>query len=248
VRRGAQALAGLDGEEILRAWEAAAAAEPLGRSAAVLREVLPDLPVDAEALPVGGCDTLLLALRVGTFGAALSGVTSCPDCDADVDVDADAAAVLAGLPAVEADCAREQQLEHGGYRVRYRLPNTTDLHNAADADDPVAAIAERCVHSAERDGVAVAFADLPEDVLGDVAAHMAASDPGADVRLRVCCPECGAEWSARLDLGAIFHAELTGAALQILGEIDELASRYGWSEQQILALSPTRRRTYLQLR
>ncbi|HEY6575140.1 MAG TPA: hypothetical protein VI029_09415 [Mycobacterium sp.] len=248
MHAGAQPLAGLDGEEILRAWEAAAVAKPVGRSAAVLREVITDLPVDATALPVGRCDTLLLALRVGTFGSPLSGVSSCPACDAAVDVDVDLAEVLACLPPVDTDYADEYVLGHGDYVVRYRLPTTADLLSAADADDPAVRIAARCVSSIEKSGAAVVLADAPPDVLAEIGEHMSAADPAADIRLGVRCPECATEWSALLDVTAIFHAELTGAALQIISEIDELASRYGWSEQQILALTPTRRRTYLELR
>ncbi|AGB26704.1 hypothetical protein Mycsm_06567 (plasmid) [Mycobacterium sp. JS623] len=247
MRPGAAPLAGLGGEEILRAWEAAAATEPLGRSAAVLREVLTDLPVDAAALPVGRCDTLLLALRVGTFGSRLSGVSSCPACDADVDVDVDIDAVLSSLPPLDTAYAEEYELQHGGYTVRHRLPTTADLLAAADADDPAVRIAQLCVRTIEPDGV-TAVAELPPEMLAAISEQMAAADPAADIRLGVSCPECASEWSAPLDITTIFDAELTGAARQIIAEIDQLASRYGWSEQQILALSPTRRRTYLELR
>jgi hypothetical protein len=248
MRAGAQPLAALDGEEILRAWEAAAVAEPLRRSAAVLREVLTDLPVDADALPVGRCDTLLLALQVGTFGSPVSGVSSCPGCGADVDVDVDLAAVLACLPAVETEYPEEYVFDHNDYTVRYRLPTTTDLLAAVDDDDPAAQISARCVSSIEQRGTVIALGNAPADVLADIAEHMAAADPAADIRLLVSCPDCAADWSARLDISAIFHADLTAAAWEILNEIDVLASRYGWSEHQILALSPTRRRTYLELR
>jgi hypothetical protein len=248
MRAGAQPLAGLDGEEILRAWEVAAAAKPLGRCAAVLREVLTDLRVDVTALPIGRCDTLLLALQVGTFGARLSAVSSCPACDGEVDVDTDLAEVLACLPPVDADYAHEYTFGRSDYVVRYRLPTTADLLAAADADDPAVRIAARCVSAIEQDGTPIAVADAPPDVLADIDQHMSAADPAADIRLGVQCPECANEWSAPLDVTAIFHAALTGAARHLISEIDELASRYGWSEQQILALTPTRRRTYLELR
>jgi hypothetical protein len=248
MRRAAQPLAGLDGEEILRVWEASAVCEPLGRCAAIVGEVLTDLPVDAAQLPVGRCDTLLLALRVGTFGSRLSAVSSCPACDADVDIDADLDLVLSSLPPADADYAEQYVAEDDGCEARYRLPTTADLLAAADSDDPAGCIAERCVASIRQNGTAVALADAPPRLLGCVSEQMATADPAADIRLRVSCPECGTEWSARLDITAIFDAELTGAAWAILREVDELASRYGWSEQQILALSPTRRRTYLGLR
>jgi len=246
MHTGASPLAGLGGEEILRAWEAAAATEPPGRSAAVLREVLTDLPVTAEALPVGRCDTLLLALRVGTFGSRFSGVSSCPGCGVDIDVDIDIGAILNALPSPDMSYAEEYLHRDGDYVVRYRLPTTADLVAAADADDPATRIAQRCL-TAVACG-AEALAEAPAALLASVAEQMSAADPAADIRFTVSCPDCATEWSAPLDVAAVFDTELTAAALQILHEIDELASRYGWSEQQILALSPTRRRTYLELR
>ena len=246
--RSAGPLAGLDGAELLRAWEAASAVAPVRRAAAVLGTVLTDLPIDADLLPIGSCDTLLLALRVGTFGGQLSGVTSCPSCGAEVDLDVDAAAILASLPAVEAVGLEPDPVQHGDHVVRFRLPTTADLAACAGSGGAAERILARCITCAARSGVAVDTDALPTDVVAAVANAVAAADRPADLRLRTQCPACGAEHSARLDIADFFVAELTAAAQALLVEVDELASRYGWSEAEILALSPTRRRTYLELR
>lgn len=246
--RSAVPLAGLDGSELLRAWEAISVVDPVRRSAAVLDAVLTDLPTPAESLPVGSCDTLLLALRVGTFGAPLSGVTSCPSCEADIDLDVDAADILASLPAVDAAPAEPDPVRHGEYTVRFRPASTADLVACAWRDDADEQILARCITDARRGDEPMPIDALPADVLDAVADALAAADEAADLRLRASCPACGDEHATRLDIAEFFVAELTAAATALLVEVDELASRYGWSEAEILALSPTRRRGYLELR
>jgi hypothetical protein len=246
--RSAGPLAGLDGPELLRAWEAASRVAPVRRAAAVLDAVLEDLPFTAELLPVGSCDTLMLALRIGTFGGWLSGVTSCPSCGAEADLDVDVAAILARLPAVDPADSEADPVQHGDHVVWYRLPTTADLVACADHPDAAMRVMARCITGATLAGEDADPADLPADVLAAVADAMAAGDQAADLRLRTECPACGDEHAARLDIAGFFVNEITAAALTLLAEVDELASRYGWSEPEILALSPTRRRTYLELR
>ena len=54
-------------------------------------------------------------------------------------------------------------------------------------------------------------------------------------------------WQAALDVAADFWLELHAWARGMLREIHTLARAYGWREADILALSPARRRHYLQL-
>ncbi|MGH8445497.1 MAG: hypothetical protein ACREVL_09520, partial [Solimonas sp.] len=55
------------------------------------------------------------------------------------------------------------------------------------------------------------------------------------------------EWPALIDIAEALWQELRSRAEKILLEVDALASAYGWSEEQVLALSPVRRAAYLQL-
>src|SRR5688500_16389061 len=93
----------LDDRALLHVWEQGAAAAALWRPAALVAAAVPDLRVPAHRLPVGARDTLLLALRVGTVGARVPGVVTCPACGADSDLDVDASNVLAQLPAIGPD-------------------------------------------------------------------------------------------------------------------------------------------------
>ena len=49
------------------------------------------------------------------------------------------------------------------------------------------------------------------------------------------------------DIVSFFWREIEEFAIRTLREIHALARAYGWAEDQILALSPTRRRCYLEM-
>ena len=63
----------------------------------------------------------------------------------------------------------------------------------------------------------------------------------------LACPDCGHGWDMELDIAAFTWREIELLAGSLLRHVDVLARRYGWSEQEILRLSPARRRFYLEL-
>jgi hypothetical protein len=76
---------------------------------------------------------------------------------------------------------------------------------------------------------------------------MADADPQADVRLALDCPACGHNFLAAFDVAAYLWSEVNAWAYRLLGEVHSLASAYGWREEDILAMSPWRRRVYLEM-
>jgi hypothetical protein len=50
-----------------------------------------------------------------------------------------------------------------------------------------------------------------------------------------------------MDVAAFVWAEIESEARRLLLEVDVLARRYGWSERDILDMSPIRRYQYLEL-
>jgi hypothetical protein len=76
---------------------------------------------------------------------------------------------------------------------------------------------------------------------------MAEADPQADVQLALSCPDCGHSWLAAFDIVSYFWSEVNSWAQRLLGEVHTLASFYGWSERDILAMSPVRRHIYLDM-
>lgn len=86
--------------------------------------------------------------------------------------------------------------------------------------------------------------------IGDEAAlaeAAAALDPLAAFEVTCLCPACGAEQDLAIDLEAQALARLEALQRSLLREVHVLASHYGWTESEVLALAPARRARYLQL-
>jgi hypothetical protein len=232
--------------ELLTAWERGLGQPPARRALALLGTACPEeSPQALSLMSVGRRDACLLSLRERVFGSCLVGLVTCPGCTEPLELRLDVADVrMAGDP------AEEVTVVSGGYRVRCRLPNSLDLDKPADAPGSLPSwrqLLARCVLEANRGGDVCGPDELPDDVLAAVAAEMALADPQADVRLALDCPACGRRWQAAFDIARLLWAEVEALAHRVLHEVHTLASAYGWREADIIALSPSRRRAYLEL-
>lgn len=68
-----------------------------------------------------------------------------------------------------------------------------------------------------------------------------------ELTARLTCAECGAEWTETLDVAAHVWADVERGAMALMSDVAALAMAYGWTEAQVLALGPARRRAYLSL-
>jgi len=238
----------LSASELLEAWERSAIEPPVRRGLALLVAASPGMtPEQFAQLSVGERDARLLQLREAVFGPRLSSLANCPACGETVESDFTANS-LEGVPGEAAP--ESMALSAEGFEVCFRLPNTLDLEAVARASQPDRAkvrLLERCVVSAEQGGVPIGAAALPPSVINALSEAMEAADPLANIELALACPSCGHRWSAALDIGSFFWAELNAWAGRTLREVHLLASAYGWTEAEVLALSPWRRQAYLQM-
>lgn len=239
----------LSSEKLLEIWEAGLSHRPLNRAIEVLR-MAGIGPHDPAMLPLGVRDRYLLALREATFGSEINGIAHCPECGEPVEMQFTAAEIK--LPAV--DAPETLVLDCGGYAVRFHLPTSEDLLGlelsgelaGAEEEDDLRVL-ERCVSEVSRDGQPITTAELPAELRIAVAETMAASDPQAQVEMALECPACHKGWLEMFDIESFFWNELQAWAVRMLREIHQLASAYGWSQREILALSPLRRSVYLNL-
>jgi hypothetical protein len=141
------------------------------------------------------------------------------------------------------------QVTEGAWTVLLRPPTSADLLAAAEAPPgrARAVVLARCVLDARKGGRRVAAAGLPPALQERIAEAVAAADPRADITFDVPCPTCGHRTKALLDPGAFLWEELDAWARGLLLDVHLLAATYGWSEPEVLALSPLRRRRYLEL-
>jgi hypothetical protein len=239
--------------DALRAWERVASVPAARRGAELLSAVLTPTQgpaplvsgVDADDLPVGRRDALLLDLHRTAFGDRLDALAACPSCGVVVEVEASCAGLLSGLapqPVVP--------VEVDGYHVVWRPVTGADLASIVDDDGPEAAAAtllRRCLVEARGPAGPVPDGRLPGPVRAAVLDAMARADPGAEIAFAVRCPDCGAGWESQLDVAAFVWARVQARAHQVLHEVHTLALAYGWTEPEVLALSEPRRAAYLRL-
>jgi uncharacterized protein (UPF0212 family) len=237
----------LSAAELLGAWEAGEDQHPLDRALTLLGAADPAASRGELArLPLGERDARLLRLRARTVGRPLAGYTECPACGERLEFTLGAEELL---PAEEPGPG-PWDAAAGEVALRFRLPDSRDLAAAAGCRSVAEArrlLATRCVLEARAGDRPVDPAALAEDAVEALAARMAEVAPDTERTLALACPACGTAWEAALDVPAFFWAEVAVRARRLMHEVDALARAYHWSEPEILAMSPRRRRAYLEM-
>jgi hypothetical protein len=233
--------------ELLAAWERALGVPPFRRGLELLRLMAPECgPGAAGQLSVGRCDAHLLDLRRAAFGSTVAALDCCPRCGEEVELGFDLDDVRVTGPA---ENTQPRTVALGGLEATVRPPTVLEVlasSHSGDIDVTRAALLEYAVIDARRDGVPLGAAELSPEMVAQIDLELAAMDPQADVCLALACPSCGQSWEAVFDIAAFLWAELDAWAGRLLAEVHELASAYCWSEADVLALSPVRRRFYLE--
>lgn len=230
--------------ELLELWEAGRAQTPAVRALSLIARASPGAALDDVArLPIGERDGLLFTLREWHFGSRVDSRATCRSCDEVLELDFETGDVLV----TGRTDMREFRLESGGYEVEFRQPSTVDLLAGFDGDASTwpRQLLERCVAGLRRDGAVLEPGELPADLAEAVVAELADADPRADIRLAVSCESCGTAHELTFDIVTFVWAEIDAWAQRTLLDVHQLASAYGWSENDVLALGPVRREYYL---
>lgn len=237
----------LSTRELLDVWERGLAHGHERWALLLLEAACPDeTPDELERLCVGRRDERLLGFREWAFGGGFTSVAACPACAEQLELSFGADDVRAPPPAESAPF----RLSVGGHEVEFRLPDSQDLlavSTHADVDAARLELFARCLSSARREGEEVAAGSLPAEVVNAVSEEMDRLDPQGNVRLNIDCPRCGHGWQALFDICSYLRSELDAWARRLLWEVHLLAAAYGWRESDTLALSPRRRRLYVQM-
>lgn len=230
--------------ELLALWERGLTRHAIDRAVLLGTWARPDLaPQRVADLPIGVLNEALLRLRALCFGARIDTYIECERCAVHMEVPLDAAALLASVPDVDT----KDGVECAGFR--FRAPSSRDLAAVAgdrDLESAARKLAARCRLGSEelQPDHEVSWLD---GMLDEIEARLEAMDPWADLRLALTCEACGHSWSTGLDIGRLLWDEIDARARAVLAEVHRLASAYGWSESEILALTAARRAAYLDL-
>lgn len=181
---------------------------------------------------------LLGLLRASEGREAIDVTLRCEACGEPFEIALDHAALGALPPAPPS----VQVARAGADALTLRLPTGDDLR------------AWRAQRPAWRDGMphpmlaSLCIAGAPQRGDESAAAEaLAQADPLVSFTLECACPACGTAAAPEVDLEGLALRRLGVRQRGLLHEVHALASRYGWSEAEILALSAARRARYLDL-
>ena len=223
--------------DILALWERGARRHALDRSALLCAWARPDWPADTIAdRPLGRVTAALMQLREASFGPRIESHVDCEHCGARLQL------LLRTSDLLQPEPGDAAEVEVAGRRVR--PPALRDLAAVAhelDAERAAQQLLARCTLRGGDD----AAAEISNAALREVEDALEAIDPNADLALDVHCEACGQRSTAQLDAGVLLWDEIDARARTLLAEVHTLASAYGWSEGEILALGAARRAGYL---
>lgn len=224
--------------DILALWERGARRHALDRSALLCAWARPDWPAETIAdRPLGRVTAALMQLREASFGARIESHVDCEHCGARLQLS------LRTSDLLQAEPGNPAEIDVAGRRMR--PPALRDLAAVAherDAGCAARQLLARCTLHGGDDTAAIS-----NDALREVEDALEAIDPNADIALDVHCEACGAYSNAQLDAGTLLWDEIDARARALLGEVHALASAYGWTEREILALGAARRASYLSM-
>jgi len=236
--------------ELLTVWERGLNQTLLERVLTLLIAACPEIDSETVAgLTIGERDARLLQLREWMFGSRLVNTARCPQCAQRVEWE-NRIADIRIQPSQNTSSPAEFNLNVADYDLHFRLPTSMDIAvvmNAPRCDSTLKDLIKRCIVSAHHTGEACDPGSLPEDVLVALERRIEELDPQAEIRIDLTCPQCSHRWEVLFDIASFLWTEINHWAERTLRTVHKLARAYGWSERDILNLSPVRRQLYLGL-
>ena len=236
----------LSAVDLLSVWEQGCDLHGVDQALLVLRYACPEYLYETLTnLSLGQRDALLLRVRQQIFGDRLEAYTECPGCQERLEFCTSCHALLVeAQPHERAD----KTIVVEGVQFNLRPPDSHDAATAATSKNVEAAtraLLDRCVTQANDSETGTEA--LPASVRMAIAKELAVIDPQAEILLDLSCPTCGNQWQGLFDIVSFLWAEIRARARRLLQEVDTLARAYGWAETDILGMSETRRRSYVQM-
>jgi hypothetical protein len=240
----------LSASEMIAIWERGAAQHPVDRALTLLEACCGEPRERLAQASIGQRDALLLLVHQQLFGDVLQAFAECPQCRERLEYSLSTREIAARSQTGGIDSESHLSFVDGGMQVQLRLPNSFDLGAVAASTDMATArrlLAERCVIEMTRERKTVPVSELTDSAVDRIAAHLASADPQADVVIDLTCAACRHAWQVILEIESFLWIKISSLAKRLLRDVHALARAYGWSEQEILSLSPLRRRAYLEM-
>ena len=234
--------------ELLNTWEQCARRTLPEKALLLLDAACADgEPEDPALLHIGERDAKLLQLREWMFGQQLLNIIDCPNCSERIEWTNNVADLR--YPSENKSTSATFNMKVEDYNIQFRRPNSYDLLKASSRDyraDPKKLLAE-CIIDVRRNEQTCQAGELPAQVMDVLDERMALEDPQANIMMNLSCPSCSHSWEAQFDIVSYLWIEIDSWAKHLLQDVAVLAAAFGWSESQILNLSPQKRQHYIDI-
>jgi len=216
-------------------------AHAIGLLAALLVEPPGDEAIQPIALSAADRDRMLAGVYRGAFGDRIESTLTCRECGRPFDLHFSLRELMQTL---EERAARgdwkpdgDGHFESAGGE-RFRLPTGRDELDVAGlpASESGAVLFNRCTEGRGWPGGLQAF----EETLETVA-------PLIDLELLARCPECNSVQPVQFEIQGYLLSAILAERRQLRVEIHRIAKAYGWSLHEILSLTRSDRRHFVEL-
>lgn len=230
---------GLSSSDLLDVWEQGSGLHMLDRGLLALILLSTERsPLGPSDWSIGRRNRALIELHERLFGPALWCWARCPNCGERMEFEIDSRELVSRNPANETG-------ETVVFRDHtFRLPTSRDLAEAARQKDPNAAVSWLVARCRVKRGKQLEWS--PEEI-EELSEAMADADPMSEIQLRLDCPKCGHASNEVLEIASFLWSKIDASARRLLWEIHQIALQYGWTQDEILSLTATRRALYLSM-
>jgi hypothetical protein len=186
-------------------------------------------------------DRLLAAVYARAFGDRIESTLTCTRCAQPFDLTFSLHSLIESVDA-RASATDLRPLADGRYEssegLRFRLPTGRDelALTGVAADRLESVLLERCAVEGDASAQGVTWDELLERVA-----------PLLDLDLQARCVECGHVHAIRFDIQSYLLGAFVGERRRLLTDINRLARAYSWSLEEILSLSRSDRRQFVEL-
>jgi len=194
----------------------------------------PITETEIDALVLGDRNMILAELARITFGNEVDLQQRCsrPECGSELEWPAHFSEVLART---DSTTAREDELTIADHQVKLRPATVGDERRIRISADPVRTLVELCVDPS--DGVSLD----DDDVMKQIEAILEDLDPLASIEFTFACYACDQPQRSALDLPGLVLDLMRADDMRRFDDHHLLASGYGWSPADLLALRPADR-------
>ena len=187
-------------------------------------------------LTIGERDQLLIKAYQAMFGSEIEVFSSCSACSCELELLVD----LNELLVVDYEADTNLKFELHGKQLLLEPIRVGDLKQVKRIGN------EKWLDEKLTQG-RIAPKLITQEDRNEYAARLSELDPQADICLEFECVECQFSWIDPFDIASQLWLRFDATCKRLLAAVHSLASAYGWTETEVLAMSPWRREVYLNM-